>query len=126
MTFSLRLKRAMHDAHKSQDDLAGMLGISQVMVSKYLRGSKPKEEVVKRISELLGCDYVWLATGMQVKINEVNEALVEKLTKENINLTHELEKKVLEIHGLKNEISGLRELVATQKETIADLRRNRI
>jgi transcriptional regulator with XRE-family HTH domain len=69
--FSTRLRQACRDnpdipeyGKGEQTYISQRLGVSQEAVRKWFAGdSKPKSAVGRKLAELLGVDYVWLALG---------------------------------------------------------------
>lgn len=56
MSFARRLKQAMNERQMTQAELADKIGKGRSSVSQYLSGKNiPKEDVQKRIAEVLDC-----------------------------------------------------------------------
>ena len=56
MSFAKRLKQVMDEKRMTQVELAAAIGKGKSSVSQYLSGKNiPKEDVQKRIAEVLGC-----------------------------------------------------------------------
>lgn len=87
MEFAAKLKKLMNDQRYSQDDLAGRLGVSQNLVSRWARGaSVPDLRQARSLADLfgVGVDYLaddrrdepWpAATDWDAKILEIIRAI---------------------------------------------------
>ena len=61
MSFAKQLKKAMTDAEMNQAELAAAIGKGKSSVSQYVSGRNiPKEDVQKKIAEVLGCTVEFL------------------------------------------------------------------
>lgn len=124
MTINQRLLFLLDKQPTSQTDLAKAIGVSQSVISLYIKGDKgPSMETASKISTHFQVDLNWLWSGSGKAPDGWESYLLQQVSKEDLrkeikDLTHELEKRDLIIEGLK-------EVIAIQKETIADLRKNR-
>lgn len=64
MSFAKQLKQVMLDKGMSQAELAARIGKGKSSVSQYLSGKNiPKEDVQKKIAEVLECNFDQIETG---------------------------------------------------------------
>ena len=61
--FGERLMKIMKKQRVSQTELAKLVGVSQGMISQYLKGSIPRGDLLFKIAEVLSADPYWLLTG---------------------------------------------------------------
>ena len=74
MSFARQLKQVMSDKGMSQAELAARIGKGKSSVSQYLSGKNvPKEDVRKKIAEVLDCDFDQVEISGDVKNISVAE-----------------------------------------------------
>ena len=76
MSFANRLKQVMEEKQVTQSELAAKIGKGKSSVSQYLSGKNvPKEDVQKKIAEVLECS-----------VDELNTVHAEEDTAKNISV----------------------------------------
>jgi transcriptional regulator with XRE-family HTH domain len=86
--FSQRLKELRRQANLSQVELANIVGVHSIHVSRYERGiSKPKSDTLKKLAQALGVTADYLIEG---KTTEAAKASLED--KELLQMFKEIEK----------------------------------
>ena len=74
MSFASQLKQVMIDKGISQAELAARIGKGKSSVSQYLSGKNiPKEDVQKKIAEVLDCDF----NQIEVSVEQKNISVAE-------------------------------------------------
>lgn len=74
MSFAKQLKQVMFEKGMSQAELAARIGKGKSSVSQYLSGKNiPREDVKKKIEEVLDCDFNLVEIGDEVKKISVAE-----------------------------------------------------
>lgn len=69
--FSERLKALMAEKNIKNVDLAKLVGLTSVMVGKYLKGSEPDKENLHKIAEVLGTTEMYLKYGTKSACKEI-------------------------------------------------------
>lgn len=59
--FGDKIRRMLHIRNMTQGELAVELGMSEVVLSRYITGARtPSSYIVARIADILDCDTNWL------------------------------------------------------------------
>lgn len=78
MSFANRLKQVMEERKMTQSELAAKIGKGKSSISQYLSGKNiPKEDVQRKIAEVLGCSVIELNNPL-VEINEESDLTNQK------------------------------------------------
>ena len=64
---NLRLKRKL-----SQEELADLVGVSQVTIGKWEQGNSIKHEHIKKLADVLDIPYDYLLEEKQINISQTN------------------------------------------------------
>ncbi len=64
---NLRIKKKL-----SQEELAELVGVSQVTIGKWEQGNSIKHKHIKKIAEVLDVPYDYLLEEKQININQTN------------------------------------------------------
>ncbi|MEJ2637096.1 MAG: helix-turn-helix transcriptional regulator [Calditrichia bacterium] len=63
LSVARRIREIMKEKKLTQQDLSGLLGVSQPAVSQYLRGRIPPADILLRLAQLAGSSIEFLLTG---------------------------------------------------------------
>jgi len=90
----------------SNEALARMSGVSGKMIGKYIAGSQPRMEIVKRMAHASGVAYNWLATGQGPMGELLDEAALMRGEE-----SAPVEERAVQFEARKDENRSLREIV---------------
>lgn len=85
MDYGLRLKELMSERKRTQKDIAGVLGVHPMTVSRWIRSRYPELESVERICNLLGVSLVEFFGGSDSPLEaEVRRIVRDELRKARV------------------------------------------
>lgn len=80
MEISARIKSAMKESGLTNRELASLLGVSEVTISKYVNGvSTPKNAYLTKLATVLNVSILWILTGFNKKENSVQDIFCSEI-----------------------------------------------